>query len=228
MDINNMEASTARLRREGMVDALVNCLALLDQDALHRTIQQRVSDTASADDDPDREGALVREGVHDSYLACRRWVAQGLDGDALAARILQRIFAIWPHDAADYQRRYDEFLEKEFENPRATYYPSSHEWIAAVEDLRDEVRRTPTRWVRHPATRRRAAASSSCSPTPPTGPNRYPHPAPSIQRLRRCRAVPPHKVTRPVLDWLAPLSALAADAQGEVYNHFDRSRAVIQ
>ena len=145
MDINYTEEKKARLRREGMVDALVDCLALLDQDSLQRAIQGRVAETGSAGGPAcegalaAREGALVREGAHDGYLACRHWVAQGLAGEALAARILQRIFTIWPRAAADYQSRYDEFLEKELENPRATYYLSSHEWMAAVEALRDDV-----------------------------------------------------------------------------------------
>jgi hypothetical protein len=145
MDINYTEEKQARLRREGMVDGLVDCLALLVQDSLHRAIQARVAETANPDDVREgavaREGAFVREGAHDSYLACRHWVAQGLDGDALAARIVQRIFTIWPRAAADYQLRYDEFLEKELENPRATYYLSSREWMAAVEALREEVMR---------------------------------------------------------------------------------------
>ena len=153
MDINYTEEKQARLRRDGMVDALVDCLALLDQDSLQRAIQGRVAETGSAgssarEGDMVREGAFVREGAlvaregaHDGYLACRHWLAQGLDGEALAARILQRIFTIWPREAADYQLRYDEFLEKELENPRATYYLSSHEWMAAVEALRDDVMR---------------------------------------------------------------------------------------
>src|SRR4051794_37583798 len=128
MDINSSEVKQARLRREGMVDAMVDCLALLQQVSLHRAIQGRVAEVSSIDGDP------MREGAHDSYLACQRWVAQGLDGNALAALIMQRIFTIWPREVADYQLRYDEFLEKELENPRATYYPSSREWIAAVED----------------------------------------------------------------------------------------------
>lgn len=145
MDITYTEEQQARLRREGMVDALVDCLALLEQGSLHRAIQAHVADSANPDDPRDgalvREGALVCEGAHDSYLACRHWVAQGLDGDALATRIVQRIFTIWPRAAADYQLRYDEFLEKELENPRATYYLSSREWMAAVEALRDDVMR---------------------------------------------------------------------------------------
>ncbi len=163
MDVPCCEEKKARLRREGMVDALVDCLALIEQDNLHRTIQARVADTANSGDLAHggagregggagregggagregavaREGALVREGAHDGYLACRQWLAQGLDGEALAGRILQRIFTIWPREAADYQVRYDEFLEKELENPRATYYLSSREWMAAVEALRDDV-----------------------------------------------------------------------------------------
>lgn len=145
MDINFSEEKQARLRREGMVDGLADCLALLEQGSLHRAIQARVAETADPVDvsmgGSVREDALVLEGAHDSYLACRHWVAQGLDGDALAARIVQRIFTIWPREAADYQLRYDEFLEKELENPRATYYLSSREWMAAVEALREEVMR---------------------------------------------------------------------------------------
>ena len=45
MDINYTEEKQARLRREGMVDALVDCLALLEQDSLHRAIQARVAET---------------------------------------------------------------------------------------------------------------------------------------------------------------------------------------
>jgi len=151
MDINYSEEKQARLRREGMVDALVDCLALLEQGSLHRAIQARVADTANPEDLHEgalvregelmRQDVLVREGEHDSYLACRHWVAQGIDGAALAARIVQHIFTIWPREAADYQLRYDEFLEKELENPRATYYLSSREWMAAVEAVREEVMR---------------------------------------------------------------------------------------
>ncbi len=149
MDINYNEEHKARLHRAGLVDALMDCLALLVQEGLRGAgmqcaLQQRVAAATSAgavsgaatfatQDRPVGEGAL------EGYLACQQWLAQGLDGETLAARIVRRIFAIWPCEAADYQRRYDEFLEKELENPRGTYYLSSSEWMAAVEGLRNEV-----------------------------------------------------------------------------------------
>ncbi len=171
MDINLSEEKQARLRREGMVDGLADCLALLEQGSLHRAIHARVAETADPVDTG--ESALVREGAHDSYLACRHWVAQGLDGDALAARIVQRIFTIWPREAADYQLRYDEFLEKELENPRATYYLSSREWMAAVEALREEVMRA--RDLNQPPTpkllRRCLTLLLTHTPQPVTNPN---------------------------------------------------------
>jgi hypothetical protein len=141
VDASNSDEKSARLRREGMVNALVDCLVLLERDGLrgtgmHSAMQQRV---ASLQQVTESGGA---DGVLESYLACQRWLAQGLEGERLAGQIMQGIFAFWPCEVADYQRRYDAFLEKELENPRAAYYPSSYEWMAAVEDLRDEVVRS--------------------------------------------------------------------------------------
>ena len=188
MDINYNEEHKARLHRAGLVDALMDCLALLVQEGLRGAgmqcaLQQRVAAATSAgavsgaatfatQDRPVGEGAL------EGYLACQQWLAQGLDGETLAARIVRRIFAIWPCEAADYQRRYDEFLEKELENPRGTYYLSSSEWMAAVEGLRNEVVRARNR-ASCRAKRRCAAVSSCCSPTRPCRPALRPAP-PSI------------------------------------------------
>ena len=151
-----------------------------------------------------REGALVREGAHDGYLACRHWLAQGLDGEALAARIVQRIFTIWPREAADYQLRYDEFLEKELENPRATYYLSSHEWMAAVEALRDDVMRA--RDLNQPATpklvRRCLKLLLTHTPQPVTNANLPPVPPPEAATHR-----PPDQVTHPPRARLARITS---------------------
>jgi hypothetical protein len=141
VDANNSEEKKARLRREEMVDALVDCLALLERDGLrgtgiHSAVQQRVASLQQVTKPGGVEDAL------ESYLACQRWLAQGLEGERLAEQIMQSIFASWPCEVADYQRRYDAFLEKELENPHAAYYPSSCEWMAAVDDLRDEVVRS--------------------------------------------------------------------------------------
>ena len=131
MDINHNEEHKARSHC-GLVDALVDCLALLVQDGLRgagmqRALQQRVAAATSAG--VAALGATARRPLRhrtarwararlEGYLACQHWLAQGLDGETLAARIVRRIFAIWPCEAADYQRRYDEFLEKELEDPR--------------------------------------------------------------------------------------------------------------
>lgn len=81
----------------------------------------------------------LREGMHEGYAACAEWAAQGLARDALATRILQRIFALWPREAADYQRRYDAYLEKELQHPYAVYYASSRVWMTDVDNLRTRV-----------------------------------------------------------------------------------------
>jgi hypothetical protein len=159
MDSNYTEEHKARLHRAGLVDARVDCVALLVQEGLHgagmqRALQQRAAAATGAGGgniggNAGGNGAAIvasqdrplGEGALEGYLACQQWLAQGLDGETLAARIVRRIFAIWPCEAADYQRRYDEFLEKELENPRGTYYLSSSEWMAAVEELRNEVGR---------------------------------------------------------------------------------------
>jgi hypothetical protein len=77
----------------------------------------------------------MREG----YAACADWLAAGLERDALATRLLQRVFAEWPRETADYQRRYDAYLEKELRNPRAIYYASSRVWRTEVDNLRTRV-----------------------------------------------------------------------------------------
>ena len=61
MDINFSEEKQAWLRREGMVDGLADCLALLEQGSLHRAIQARVAETADAGDPV--QDTLVRERI---------------------------------------------------------------------------------------------------------------------------------------------------------------------
>ena len=87
----------------------------------------------------DRQAMLLRRGMREGYTACAEWAAQGLAKDVLAARILRRIFAVWPREPADYQGRYDAYLEKELQNPRASYYASSRVWRMDVDNLRTRV-----------------------------------------------------------------------------------------
>lgn len=153
IDTSMEEARQERLRRAGMVDGLMDCLFLLVENGLRtadlrQALQQWVAplDVAGNPATPHVAcwGApehLVEEGMRDSYAACQQWLSQEMKGKDLAAQIVLRTFVIWPHEAADSQRRYDAFLEKALENPQGDYYPSSSEWIAAVDDLRDEVTR---------------------------------------------------------------------------------------
>jgi hypothetical protein len=135
------EEEKLRLHRWGTLNALMDCLALLEQAgreggampqaAMHQAVESWLAETSASQPS---EG-----GRHEGYRACAEWLAEGLDRDALAAGLLQEAFAVWPRDAADYQRGYDAFLEKELQNPRAPYYSSSHVWMTAVDDLRTRV-----------------------------------------------------------------------------------------
>jgi hypothetical protein len=167
MDDKITEEEQLRLHRWGTVEALMDCLALLEQEGRH-TVTAVQADVQNADLQKAVESWLVETssgsgasagqagstgqagsaaaaeaalnaGRQEGYGACAEWLAQGLDRSALAARLLQGVFAVWPRDGADYQRGYDAFLEKELQNPRAAYYSSSHVWMTAVDDLRTKV-----------------------------------------------------------------------------------------
>lgn len=165
---SSSEEEMMRLHRIGVVDALTDCLALVVQEqlagpALQSIVQQWLTQESTEANLPagsqpgpqagpgrgltlpgaavatDRQALLLRRGMREGYAACAEWAAQGLVKDALAARILRRIFAVWPREPADYQGRYDAYLEKELQNPRASYYASSRVWRMDVDNLRTRV-----------------------------------------------------------------------------------------
>jgi len=147
------EEEKLRLHRWGTVEALMDCLALLEQAgregaalpqaALQQAVESSLAETSGEQASASKQASASRQamdaGRHEGYRACAEWLAEGLDRDVLTARLLQGVFAVWPRDAADYQRGYDAFLEKELEHPRALYYSSSHVWMTAVDDLRTKV-----------------------------------------------------------------------------------------
>jgi hypothetical protein len=147
------EEEKLRLHRWGTLNALMDCLALLEQAgregaampqaAMHQAVQSWLAKTSASQAGASEQAGASKQaaeaGGQEGYRACAEWLAEGLDRDALAAGLLQGVFAVWPRDAADYQRGYDAFLEKELQNPRAPYYSSSHVWMTAVDDLSTRV-----------------------------------------------------------------------------------------
>jgi hypothetical protein len=154
------EEEMARLHRIGVVDALTDCLALAVQEQLtgpplQSIVQQWLAQTCAETSTPastgsrltlpggapatERQAVMLRRGMREGYGACAEWAAQGLARDVLATRILRRIFTVWPRTAADYQARYDAYLEKELQHPRACYYASSRVWRTNVDNLRTRV-----------------------------------------------------------------------------------------
>ena len=142
--MNDRNTKEEKLRRWGTVDALMDCLALLEQEgreggaakqhaAMKQAVEYWLDETSGSQAAPDA-------GREEGYRACAGWLAQGLAREVLAAQLLEGVFAVWPRDAGDYRWGYDAFLEKELQNPRAPYYASSHVWMTAVDDLRTKVR----------------------------------------------------------------------------------------
>ncbi len=152
------EEEMMRLHRIGAVDALTDCLALVVQEqlagpAVQSIVQQWLAQESTEANSrsssrltlpggavaTERQAVLLRRGMREGYGACAEWAAQGLARDVLATHILQRIFAVWPREPADYQERYDAYLEKELQNPRGSYYASSRVWRVDVDNLRTRV-----------------------------------------------------------------------------------------
>ena len=141
--MNDRSTEEEKLRRWGKVDALMDCLALLEQEgsaggaakqqaAMSQAVEYWLDETSGSQ-------TALDAGREDGYRACAEWLAQGPAREALAAQLIEGVFAVWPRDAGDYRWGYDAFLEKELQNPRAPYYSSSHVWITAVDDLRTKV-----------------------------------------------------------------------------------------
>lgn len=150
------QQEVTRLHRIGVVDALTDCLALVVQEqmagpAVQDIVQQWLVQARTGPSASSRltlpggtaathlQAILLRKGMCEGYGACAEWAGQRLAQDVLATRILRRIFAVWPREAADYQCRYDAYLEKELQNPRACYYASSRVWRMDVDNLRTRV-----------------------------------------------------------------------------------------